>query len=59
VLTFAIQTLSPLTMKFLKYYILHPYKLFREHPKIQARSSDKYPMQTDVNALVINRPILD
>ena len=52
VLTFAIQTVSPLSMKLFKYYVLSPYKICREHPQIQSHSSHKYPMQADVNALV-------
>jgi hypothetical protein len=65
VLTFAIQTVSPLSIRLLKYYIISPlrfshhpviclifFRLAREHPKVANRSSHRYPMQADVNKLV-------
>mmetsp|Transcript_15197 Transcript_15197/g.22859 ORF Transcript_15197/g.22859 Transcript_15197/m.22859 type:complete len:1310 (+) Transcript_15197:270-4199(+) len=50
-LTFILQIFGPLGLKLLKYYVLSPCKMCYAHPKINNRTSHKYAMQADVNAL--------
>jgi hypothetical protein len=51
VTTFILQMFGPMAMGLFKYYILFPCKMCRAHPQINSRTSHKYAMQADVNAL--------